>query len=153
MWKWDAERGTLDSLQTISLLPEGYAGDNSGAEVVVAPDDRFVYASNRGHDSIAIFAAGEHGLSLVGHEPTRGKSPRGFALDPTGTWLLAANQRSDSIVIFRRDPDTGRLSATDQVVHSPTPVAIVFALYGACVIHVRRAPERRAAPAEKRAEV
>jgi 6-phosphogluconolactonase len=126
-WAWDAEWGSLSQIETVSMLPEGFAGDNSGAEVVVSPDGRFVYASNRGHDSIAIFAAGGDGLTLVGHEPTQGKSPRGFNLDPTGSWLLVANQRSDSIVIFRRDTDTGLLSATDQVVHSPTPVAIVFA--------------------------
>jgi len=126
-WAWDGERGSLSRIQTVSTLPDGFDGDNSGAEVVVSPDGRFVYASNRGHDSIAIFAAGGDGLMLVGHESTQGKSPRGFSLDPNGSWLLAANQRSDSIVIFRRNPETGRLSATDQVVHSPTPVAIVFA--------------------------
>jgi 6-phosphogluconolactonase len=125
-WAWDAGSGSLNQIETVSMLPEGFDGTNSGAEVVVSPDGRFVYASNRGHDSIAIFAVGEGGLTLVGHESTQGKSPRGFALDPTGAWLLAANQRSDSIVVFRRDPATGRLNATDQVVHSPTPVAIVF---------------------------
>ena len=110
------------------MVPDGFDGDNSGAEVVVfSPDRRFVYASNRGHDSIAIFAAGGDGLMLVGHESTQGKSPRGFSLDPNGSWLLAANQRSDSIVISAATREPAELSATDQVVHSPTPVAIVFA--------------------------
>jgi 6-phosphogluconolactonase len=128
-WAWDGEQGSLSPVQTVSTLPEGFAGENSGAEVVVAPDGRFVYASNRGHDSIAIFAVrGERGeLELVGHEPTQGKSPRGFTVDPDGRWLLAANQRSDTIVTFRRDAETGLLTSTGQVVHTPCPVAIVVA--------------------------
>jgi 6-phosphogluconolactonase len=128
-WSWEGERGTLSPVQTVSLLPEGFTGENSGAEVIVSPDGRFVYASNRGHDSIAIFAVrGERGeLEPVGHELTQGKSPRGFTLDPGGRWLLAANQRSDTIITFRRDGETGLLTATGQVTASPTPVAIVFA--------------------------
>jgi 6-phosphogluconolactonase len=94
----------------------------------VSPDGRFVYASNRGHDSIAVWriggACGE--VELVGHEPTRGQSPRNFSLDPSGTWLLVANQHSDTIVTFRRDRDTGRLTAAGPVIATPSPVAIVF---------------------------
>jgi 6-phosphogluconolactonase len=129
VWAWDGAQGSLSPVQTVSTLPDGFTGENSGAEVVVSPDGRFVYASNRGHDSIAIFGVrGERGeLQPVGHEPTQGKSPRGFTLDPSGHWLLAANQRSDTIVTFRRDAETGLLSATGQVVQSPSPVTVVCA--------------------------
>src|SRR5262249_41616038 len=115
--------------QTVSTLPDGFAGESSCAHVAVSPDGSFVYGSNRGHDSITIWAidgaSGE--VALVGHESTRGQTPRNFALDPTGSWLLAANQDSDTIVTFRRDPDSGSLTATGQVTAIPSPVAILFA--------------------------
>ena len=127
-YRFDPERGVPELRQNLSTLPEGFAGDNSCAHVVVSPDGRFVYGSNRGHDSIAIFAAGDGGtVASVGHEPTRGQTPRGFTLDPSGAWLLAANQDSNSIVTFRRDPETGTLTATGNAVETPSPVAILFA--------------------------
>ncbi len=127
-YAYDSARGALTHRQTVSTLPEEYTRENSCAHVVVSPDGRFVYGSNRGHDSIAVFAASENGtVTPIGHEPTQGKTPRGFALDPSGAWLLAANQDSDAIVTFRRDPETGALTATGDVVETPSPVAILFA--------------------------
>ena len=109
---YDAKRGALKELQTISTLPEGFTGNNSCAEVQVHPPGKFVYGSNRGHDSIAVFgfdpASGK--LTCLERQSTQGKTPRHFALDPTGQWLLAENQDSDSIVVFRVDSKTGRLS-------------------------------------------
>ncbi|MFN8592163.1 MAG: lactonase family protein [Thermomicrobiales bacterium] len=127
VYRYDANAGTIASVQTVPTLPGGFDGANSCAHVVVSPDGRFVYGSNRGHDSIAIWSAGESGaVTALGHEPTRGRTPRGFALDPTGTWLLVANQESDSLVTFRRDPETGLLTASGSVVDTPSPVAVLF---------------------------
>jgi 6-phosphogluconolactonase len=125
---YEGETGEMRPVQTVSTLPEGFAGENACAHVVVSPDGRFVYGSNRGHDSIAIWRiGGECGeVELVGHEPTRGQSPRNFSLDPSGDWLLVANQHSDTIVTFRRDRDAGTLTAAGPVTATPSPVAIVF---------------------------
>lgn len=123
---WDAERGTLREIQTISTLPADFTGTSHCADVHVAPSGKFVYGSNRGHDSIAIFAidAATGQLSYVGHESTRGRTPRNFAVDPTGTLLLAANQNTDTIVPFRVDPQTGKLSATGAVSEIPSAVCV-----------------------------
>jgi 6-phosphogluconolactonase len=120
--------GTLEAIQIVPSLPSTFTGDNTGAAIVVSPSGRFVYASNRGHDSVAIFRVDESNgmLSPVGWEPTHGSTPRFIGLTPAGTRLFAANQRSDSIVEFRVDPATGTLSATGQVVKVNTPVCIVF---------------------------
>ena len=131
VYDYTPERGELHARQVVSTLPDGVDGPaigNSCAHIAVSPDGRFVYGSNRGHDSIAIWeVAGANGeLRPVGHEPTRGKTPRGFSLDPTGAWLLVANQESDTIVPFRRDPDSGRLTAAGPVTQTPSPVAILF---------------------------
>jgi 6-phosphogluconolactonase len=125
---YDAPRGALAELQTLSTLPEGFSGRNSTAEVQVAPSGKFLYGSNRGHDSIAVFAIDlEKGtLAPVEHKPTGGKTPRNFGIDPTGTFLLAANQGSDSIVVFRIDGATGRLEATGEAASVPTPVCVKF---------------------------
>lgn len=120
--------GGLTARQTVSTLPEGFAGENTTAQIAISPDGLHVYGSNRGHDSLAIFAVGEDGaLAPVGHQFTGGRSPRNFALDPTGAWLLAANQVSGTIVVFRRDPQTGLLTQTGDPVEIPSPVAILFA--------------------------
>jgi 6-phosphogluconolactonase len=118
----------LRELQTISTLPEDFTGENTCADIHVAPSGRFLYGSNRGHDSIAIFAVdGETGeLSYVGHEPTQGATPRNFAIDPSGTFLLAANQDTDTVVSFRIDQGSGELSATGHVAEVPTPVCLRF---------------------------
>jgi len=115
--------------QAISTLPDGWLGVNYPAEVAVAPSGRFVYMSNRGHDSIAIFAVDDATgkLAPVGHEPTQGSFPRHFALDPTGTFLLVANQEGDSVVVFRVDSATGRLAPAGHSVIVPMPVCVRFA--------------------------
>jgi 6-phosphogluconolactonase len=120
--------GILTWIQAVSTLPAGFKGTNSGAELVVRPDGRFVYASNRGDDSIAIFAVDQATgkLSLVGFQPTLGKTPRNFAIDPTGMFLLAANQDSDSVVVFRIDAQSGKLSVVGSPVTVPRPVCLLM---------------------------
>jgi 6-phosphogluconolactonase len=91
------------------------------------PSGQFLYGSNRGHDSLAIFAVAEDGrLTPVGHQPTLGKTPRNFAIDPTGRFLLAANQGSDSVALFRLNPATGRLKSTGQLLTVGSPVCVLF---------------------------
>src|SRR5205823_4881466 len=120
--------GELMPVQTITTLPAGFTGVSTTAEIAVAPSGRFVYGSNRGHDSIAIFAVDDATgvLSSVGWESTQGKVPRFFALDPSGTFLYAANQNSDTIVTFRVDASTGRLKPTGQIVRTGSPSSIAF---------------------------
>src|SRR3989441_5048064 len=123
----DRGKGSLKELQTLTTLPKDFKGQNSSADVHVSLDGRFVYCSNRGHDSITIFAIDTHGkLITIGHESTRGMTPRNFAIDPSGMFLLVANQKSDNIVAFRRDQKTGRLNSTGQVVDVPSPVCLKF---------------------------
>jgi 6-phosphogluconolactonase len=128
VFAYDAKRGALRELQTVTTLPEGFAGNSTCAEVQVHPSGRFVYGSNRGDDSIAVFGfdAARGKLTWLEHQPTQGKTPRHFALDPAGRWLLAENQDSDSIVVFRVDSKTGRLSPTGQTVSVGSPVCAVF---------------------------
>ena len=122
----DQANGSLIQTNTISTLPNDFAGTNTGADIHVSADGRFVYCSNRGHDSIAIFAFdGKGSLTAIAHEKTLGSTPRNFAIDPTGRFLLVANQKSDSIVVFRRDEHTGRLSSVGHV-EVPSPVCIKF---------------------------
>jgi 6-phosphogluconolactonase len=128
-FRYDSRRQTLEEVQTVSTLPEGFAGANSGAEITVHPNARFVYASNRGHDSIAVFRIdpGKGTLAPVAHVSTQGKTPRNFAIDPSGAHLLAANQDSGTVVVFRIDQKTGGLTPTGTVVQVPFPVCVVFA--------------------------
>ncbi len=128
-YRYDAGAGTLTPRSSVSSLPQGWTGKNTGSEIAVAADGRFVYVSNRGHDSIGIFAvsADDGLLSAVGWEPTQGQTPRFFGLDPSGTFLYAANQDSDTIVTFRVDADTGLLTPTGQIITSGSPSCIVFA--------------------------
>jgi 6-phosphogluconolactonase len=125
-FRYDAAKGALEPLQTISTLPADFTKTNSTAEIVVHPSGKFLYGSNRGHNSIAIFAidADTGQLTPVGHEPTQGKTPRNFAVDPTGAFLLAANQDSGTIVVFRIDPETGRLTATGHTAEVSMPVCL-----------------------------
>ena len=125
-FRYDGDKGTLDPIQTITTLPEDFEGVTHTAEVRVHPSGRFLYGSNRGHDSIAVFSIDQETgrLTARGHESTRGKTPRNFEIDPTGTWLLAANQGSDSVVVFRIDSETGSLEASGQTVEVPMPVCI-----------------------------
>jgi len=124
----DPATETMHPLQTTSTLPEGFSGRNDDAEIRVHPSGKFLYASNRGHESIAVFAIDptKGTLKVVEYTPTGGKEPRGFAIDPTGTLLFAANQKSDNIVVFKIDPVTGRLTPTGKVLEAPTPVAVTF---------------------------
>jgi 6-phosphogluconolactonase len=130
---WDGERGALRELQTVSTLPEGFTGDTTCADIHVAPSGRFVYGSNRGHDSIAAFAIDEASgtLTPIGHTPTGGRTPRNFAIDPSGTFLFAANQDTDTIVTFRLDAATGQLTPTGQVTNIPSPVCLKIVQAGA----------------------
>lgn len=128
VFAWDVKRGALSEVQTISTLPEKFDGKSFCAEIAVHPNGKFVYASNRGHDSIAVFAVEKKSgrLAAVQRESTQGKTPRHFALDPSGGWLLAENQASDSVVVFKLDKKTGALAATGQQIEVPSPVCAVF---------------------------
>ncbi len=125
---YDAKRGLLSEVQTITTLPEGKFPGNSTAEVQVHPSGKFLYGSNRGHNSIAAFAIdAETGrLTPLGNQSTLGKTPRNFGIDPTGAFLLAANQDSDTIVVFKIDPETGKLSPTGHQAEVPMPVCVKF---------------------------
>jgi 6-phosphogluconolactonase len=118
--------GALKEIQTIGSLPAGFTGTSYTAEVVVHPTGKFLYGSNRGHNSIAIFKINETTgkLTFLGTEPTQGKFPRNFVIDPSGTILIAENQDSDSLVIFSIDPATGLLKPTGQTLEVPKPVCI-----------------------------
>jgi len=125
---WDGERGALKTLTTISTLPRGFRGDNSTAEIRVHPSGQFVYGSNRGHNSIAVYQVHESSgnLTLVEHAPTRGKTPRNFTIDPTGQWLIAANQDSDTLAVFRISDQNGALTPVGPLVKVGAPVSVVF---------------------------
>lgn len=123
----ERSEGKLKELQTLPSLPREPTAADSGADIHVSPNGRFLYCSNRGHDSIAAFKIDREGmLTFIAHESTQGKTPRNFAIDPTGTFLLVANQRSDNIVTFRIDSQTGRLSPTGQIAEVPSPVCLKF---------------------------
>jgi len=127
-FRYDAGRGALESFQTSTTLPAGFSGPNTAAEIVVSPDGRFLYGSNRGDDSIAVFQIDPSGaLAPAGHVPTGGRTPRHFAIDPSGRWLLAANQDSGSIVVFRLDPSTGRPEPLGRPLAISKPVCVLFA--------------------------
>ena len=128
-FRYDPGRGAAVAFQTLTTLPDGFSGKNTAAEVVVSADGRFLYGSNRGDESIAIFTvdAATGVLAPVGHVPAGGRTPRHVAMDPSGRWLLAANQDSDSIVIFRRDPLAGRLEPVGRPLPISKPVCVLFA--------------------------
>jgi 6-phosphogluconolactonase len=124
----DLKSGKLERLQTLSTLPKDFKGQNDDAEIAAHPSGKFLYASNRGHDSIAVFAidAKKGTLTKVDDVPTQGQTPRSFEIDPSGHFLLAENQKSDNIVVFRIDQDTGRLTATGQKLEVGSPVCVKF---------------------------
>lgn len=128
VFKHDPENGGLESIQTIPTLPVDFTDRSTTAEIFVHPNGRFVYGSNRGHDSIAVFSVADDTgkLRLVDHTSTRGKNPRNFSIDPTGKWLIAANQSSNDIFVYKIDPATGKLTATDQTAQLPSPMSIAF---------------------------
>jgi 6-phosphogluconolactonase len=131
-YTYDTSRGTLKELQTVSTLPAGVSVDNSGAEIAVHPTGKFLYTSNRGHDSIAIFDidAGKGTLTPAGHVSTQGKTPRGFGIDPTGGFLVTGNQNSGTVVVFRIDQQTGVLTPTGTTLQVGSPVNVVFTKRG-----------------------
>jgi 6-phosphogluconolactonase len=130
VYGYDRDNGKLDDIQTISTLPDDYRGSSTCADLQVSPSGEFLYGSNRGHDSIVIYKIDRSTgrLSCIGHESTRGNTPRNFAIDPAGNFLLAANQDSDTIVTFHIDSKSGELHPTGQVTEVPTPVCVKIML-------------------------
>jgi 6-phosphogluconolactonase len=128
-FSFHSKNGSLSVLQTINTLPKDYSGPKEAAELVVHPSGRFLYASNRaGSDTITAFSIdpARGTLKLAGKTSTQGKTPRNFAIDPTGKFLMAANQESNNIVVFKIDTATGGLTPTGQTVEVPSPVCITF---------------------------
>jgi 6-phosphogluconolactonase (cycloisomerase 2 family) len=126
---WEAERGHLRPAQILPAVPADYTGENTSAEIVVSPDGRFVYCSNRGHDSVAVFSADPATglLTPVEWVASQGRTPRFIAFDPSHRFLYVANEQSDDIVPFRVDAATGKLTPAGPPIHNASPVAIVFA--------------------------
>ncbi|HLV01501.1 MAG TPA: lactonase family protein, partial [Acidobacteriota bacterium] len=122
------DTGKLETIQTISTLPDDFEGENYPSEIMIHPNGRFLYGSNRGHDSIVIYEISESDglLTLVGHEPTRGPTPRYFGIEPAGSYLLSASQQEGTISVFEIDRDEGTLHFTGQTINVPTPVCLVF---------------------------
>jgi 6-phosphogluconolactonase len=127
-FRYDRDNGTLQEIQTLSTLPEGFEGVSTCAEVQIAPSGKFLYGSNRGHDSIVMYAIDQRDgrLTPIAHESTQGKTPRNFVVDPAGEFLVAANQDTNNLVTFRLDPASGKLSPTGYEVEAPTPVCVKF---------------------------
>ena len=127
-YSFDSIGGELIELQAISTLPDGFDGESYTAEIYVHPSGKFVYGTNRGHNSMAVFSVDEEtgALTTVEQVSTGGEWPRNFAIDPTGEFLLAANQNTDNIVIFRIDNESGRLTATGEQLSLDAPVCIRF---------------------------
>jgi 6-phosphogluconolactonase len=123
---YEVKTGAFQETQTQTQLPSNFTGDNSGADVHVSPDGRFVYTSNRGDNSLAVFAINSSSgqLTLVQHVSTQGKTPRNFALDPSGQVLLVANQNSDNVFTYKVDKQTGKLTPTGQSVQLPSPMFV-----------------------------
>jgi len=125
---YDADTGRLTPRQTVPTLPADFTGDNLSADLQITPDGRFLYATNRGHDTIAMYAVDEATgkLTFLGVEPIQGAMPRNFAVDPSGTCLLTGGQNSNTVSVFRIDQTTGRLAFTGTRIDVPAPVSIVF---------------------------
>jgi len=126
---YDAAHGHLqDLLQTVSMLPQDYGGPKAAAEIAVSPGGNFLYASNRGHDSIAVYAidAAKGTLTKIDYIMTEGKTPRNFAIDPSGDFIFAANQDSGNVVVFRRNTEKGKAVATGVTLDVANPVCVVF---------------------------
>ncbi len=123
---YNAKQGMLKEIQIVPTLPADFSGANTCADIHVAPNGKFLYGSNRGHDSIVSYRIDEKTgkLEYVEHTSTGGKTPRNFAIDPDGQFLLAANQNSDSIVVFRIDEKSGKLEPTGKTAQVPSPVCL-----------------------------
>ena len=128
VFSYDGAAGVLRRLQTISTYPKDFSGHNDDAEIEVLPSGKFLYASNRGHDSIAVFAIDPQKgtLTLIEYASTKGKTPRSFEIAPGGSLLFAANEKSNNIVVFSIDNKTGRLTPTGQVLDVSEPVCVKF---------------------------
>lgn len=126
--RYNKEDGSFTSLQKISTLPEDFHEFNSGAAIRVSNDGRFVYGSNRGHNSIAVFQTENNGeeLSLIQRVSSEGDFPRDFALDPTNQYLVCANQNSDNLTLYRRDSESGKLTMIQKDVYAPECVCVLF---------------------------
>jgi len=123
--KFDQQHGYTKGA-SFSMLPEDFKEENTGADIHISADGKFLYASNRGHNSIVIFSVKDDGsLEVVGYEPVRGEGPRNFCLSPDESYLLVANQYTNSIISFKRDAQTGLMSYVDEI-EAPSPVCIVF---------------------------
>jgi 6-phosphogluconolactonase len=121
----DAQSGILIEQQTISTLPEGFSGTSYCADVKITPNGRFLYGTNRGHDSIAIYRIGDDGqLTLLKNEPSLGEAPQNLAITPGGELLLCANMTGNNVVVFRIDPQTGGLTPVGQPISLPSPSCI-----------------------------
>jgi len=120
--------GQLAPFQTIKTLPDDYAGRKWSADIHISPDGKFLYGSNRAHESLAIFSIDQETgqLTFVGNQLVNGKTPRNFAIDPTGNFLMVANQDSDNITIFKRDKQTGKLTPTGKEIKVSMPVCLLF---------------------------
>lgn len=126
-YSFDTAKGELKVLHTTSALPSGFKGESSAAAIRIDAEGRFLYTSNRGHDSIAVFSLQKPDQPhLVGHSPSGGKNPRDFNLDPSGKWILVANQDSDNILVYPRDLKTGMLKDQTQIVGTSKPVCLRF---------------------------
>jgi 6-phosphogluconolactonase len=127
-FSYDHESGKLTQVQTISTLPADFSGEDNSAEIAVSPSGRFLYASNRGNDSIAVFQVDMNTglLNKIQNAPTQGQIPRNFVIDPTGRYLLVANQNSNNIVVFAIDRTSGRITPTDQSAEISSPVSLLF---------------------------
>ncbi len=125
-FKYESNNGVLHKLQTVSALPPGYSGPLQAADIHLTPSGKFLYTSIRKHNSIAIFAVDEKTglLTYVENQSTKGQTPRNFAIDPTGTFLLAANQDSDNIITFKINQQSGRLEETGHITDCPTPACL-----------------------------
>ncbi len=128
-YHWDTTRGELKPFQRVSTLPTSFVADNTAAEIAIPPSGKFLYASNRGHDSIVIYSvnAADGTIEPISWESVQGKKPRFFGPDPDWSHLYAANQDSHTIVVFRVNHETGKLTATGQVIETGSPTCIVFA--------------------------
>ncbi len=126
-YAYDTDTGALSELQTLSTLPAGFKEASTCAEVQIAPDGTYLYGSNRGHNSVAVYEINEDGtLNLRGHKGTGGEIPRNFVVSPAGDYLLAANQDTQNLVVFKLDKATGMPVATGETLDVPTPVCVKF---------------------------
>ena len=128
VFNYNANRAAMTQVQTISSLPKDFSAPNTSAEIALHPSGKFLYASNRGHDSIALFSVDQKTgmLTFVEHQSVMGQRPRHFTLDPSGRWLIVENQDSDSVVVFSVDAKTGKLKPTGQTLTVGAPMCAVF---------------------------